>query len=279
MQSSTAVAVIGCGWLGLSAAKHLVKQGYQVAGSSRNNSKLAQLNQLGITPVAVDVYEPQSYQNSAIADCSIWIINIAAGRRTTDFAVYVGKMKQLIDYAATCKIAHLIFVSTTAVYGNPPGTVVETTELQPVTASGKAHAEMEEYIQSRLSARSSILRLAGLVSIDRHPARSLSKRTEAISGGKQVINLIHRTDVVAALSILCERGPMGTKPLHLASPDHPSRKDYYTWAAEQLGLKAPLFTCEENTQYESKRIDCSDSLMRLGLTLKYTSPYDMLTEE
>ncbi|MDM7861447.1 SDR family oxidoreductase [Alteromonas sp. ASW11-36] len=274
----TKVAIIGCGWLGLPTARALLNDGYQVIGSSRSETKLDQLEQFGITPVRVDIYQPESYRNTAITECSTWLINIAAGRRNTDFPVYIQRVKALIDYATQCKVAHLIFVSTTAVYGNANGTLNETSPLQPVTASGKAHAEIESYIQAQLSNTHSILRLAGLVSLDRHPVRSLSKRAGPISGGDQVVNLIHRDDVISALEILCEIGPQSDKPLLLASPEHPTRREYYTWAATQLGIQPPEFEANKGADANSKQVDGSDSLKRIGLTLRYASPYDMLAK-
>lgn len=39
----TSISVLGCGWLGLPLAKHLIDSGFMVKGSIRSSSKISDL--------------------------------------------------------------------------------------------------------------------------------------------------------------------------------------------------------------------------------------------
>ena len=49
MQKET-ITILGCGWLGLSLAQALVKEGYAVKGSTTTEEKLEQLQYAGVEP-------------------------------------------------------------------------------------------------------------------------------------------------------------------------------------------------------------------------------------
>ena len=49
------ISVLGCGWLGLPLAEYLMGKGYQVKGSTTNQSKLSLLENKGITATWLDL--------------------------------------------------------------------------------------------------------------------------------------------------------------------------------------------------------------------------------
>ena len=181
-------------------------------------------------------------------------------------------MKGLISHASQSDVEKLIFVSTSAVYGNQNRTVYEYSAVDPVTASAKAHVEVEQHIRSTFGDGGTIVRLSGLVDDDRHPARSLSGRVD-IANGQQVVNLIHRADVITAVEKIIQRQVYG-QTLHLAAPDHPTRAEYYVATAKKMGISEPSFLFDESVG-KGKSINCELTLSALELELKYPSPYDM----
>ncbi|MFT6777341.1 MAG: hypothetical protein ACJAV1_001258 [Paraglaciecola sp.] len=89
-----------------------------------------------------------------------------------------------------------------------------------------------------------------------------------------MVNLVHQHDVIHSIECIIKNAVWG-QTLVLSASKHPTRKDYYKWAAEQLNLAAPAFI-EEIGQPSGKLIDAGKSLDILGIFLKYPSPYDML---
>nr|WP_168711068.1 NAD-dependent epimerase/dehydratase family protein [Ningiella ruwaisensis] len=305
------VSIIGLGWLGQGLADELLAKGYEVAGTTRSTEKQKRLIQSGIDTYLFDLFEsePEKQLPLSLFKDAIVIVNIAPGRRDLSNQLATAKgdraesfqsrMLSLIEYAIASKSLHLCFVSTTSVFGSQDGRLAEKSQLSPETASGRAHAFIEKQAISNHPNKTSVLRLAGLIGHDqdgalRHPVTSLSKR-ERIENGDQVVNLVHRDDVITALIRIISRAEnkaddhdLDNTVFQLCSTEHPTREDYYTWAADTLNLPRPNFVKDdeaESAQITSqgkksktlgKIIDATFTLNCLGIDLRYPSPYDML---
>lgn len=182
-------------------------------------------------------------------------------------------MLQLIDAALSAKVAHIVFISTTSVYGDTTDNVLtEESATNPQTASAKAHVTIENYLLSKRDhADISIVRLAGLVGPDRHPARSLSGRQ--LDAGNKRINLVHVHDIVSALTTIICNKPINDV-LHLCSLSHPKRGIYYVDAANAMEIDAPRFS-DTDAEPSGKVIDATQSWARLNITPAYGDPYRM----
>lgn len=267
------IAVIGCGWLGLPLAKQLILSGYAVSGTARSPDKLVSLNSSGIEALPLTLGQLQSGTLNSLKTCKIWIVNIPSSRRTVKPEVFTAQMIELIEHAKH-SVDHLVFISTTSVYGNREGRVTEESKCEPNTPSANAHVKIEQYIQSNMHSNSTVLRLAGLVDAERHPVKFLANKTD-LNSPNQVVNLIHKQDVCNAIEKLIDIGPQ-SKALHLSSTEHPARENYYQWAADKLGLVKPTFVADLDDVTKGKEIDATYTLSELGLELKYPSPYQML---
>jgi nucleoside-diphosphate-sugar epimerase len=207
------------------------------------------------------------------------VINIAPGRRTIEVPPYVNAMCKLIQLLFERGAKHLTFVSTTSVFGEQSGRLNEDSSTSPTTGSGQAHAQIENYLTNKYAKSSAVLRLAGLIGLNpdgslRHPVSSLIKRS-AIANGHQAVNLLHQADAISFISAIANAQRTGI--FHACSLQHPSRKEYYSWAAAQLGLGKVDFADEGNVPaIQGKIIDASKSLGSLGLKLQYPSPFDMI---
>ena len=270
------ITICGAGWLGHPLAQHLLKRGHDIVATKRSASSVQSLISEGIkahtfelsAPIASDT-EKQLFEKRHV------VLNIPGGRSSIDANAFSSAMIALIDRIYAYGAERIIFISTSSVYGDIDRTVFEHSELSPNTESGKAHALIEQHINAHYSHQSIILRLSGLVGGERHPVRFLSGRTDIKNAGQRV-NLIHRQDVIAALTLILER-ELVNQTLHLAASDHPGRKDYYTRAADAFALPEPEFVEEASTTY-GKCLDCSKTLQLLGLTLTFESVYDMLVD-
>ncbi|AJR08111.1 hypothetical protein H744_2c1433 [Photobacterium gaetbulicola Gung47] len=270
------VSICGCGWLGLPLAKHFVQLGIETWGSKQAVGPALELAEYGIHGVALSL--PLSLELPALSppitsffDTDLLVINIPPGRYAGAVEEWVAKVKRLSAMAKQVGCRKVIFISTTAVYGECQGTVDEWTEPRPNTLSGKAHLAVEQYLRTEWGNEVVILRLAGLIGPRRHPVRYLSGR-QGIENGKDRVNLIHQEDCIAAISQMAVRWPHHPV-MHLAAPQHPSREDYYQQMAQLAGLPLPEFI--NSPERNSKVIDAGKTCEWLSLRIRHA---DLLSE-
>lgn len=132
----------------------------------------------------------------------------------------------------------IIFISSTSVYGNLKGVCTEDTLPAPQTKRAQWLVEVEKQLLDRFDQKLLIIRPGGLIGEDRHPVYSIPKDRE-LEGGKDVVNLIHRKDLI---EIIIRSSNLGfTGILNAVSPEHPEKGSYYCEMATRLGLDIPLY--------------------------------------
>ncbi|MBD3586946.1 NAD-dependent epimerase/dehydratase family protein [Salinimonas sp. HHU 13199] len=268
----TALTLCGCGWLGKQLAA--TASTTDIIGTTQRADNVSALRQLGVTPFTFQLGDDVSQLTQAAKHSTV-VLNIPPGARKKPLdPEFVPQMCALIDEFFANDASALIFISTTAVYGDSENTVTEKTPVAPTTPSGKAHVEIEQHLLRQYSHKAAVFRLAGLVGADRHPVNFLAGRQ--LDKGEQVVNLVHGEDVCSAIHQWLSNPEFGIT-YHLCSLEHPKRGDYYPACARQRSLAEPEF----NEGYEmlspaGKRIDATASWQRLGLTPTYASPYDMI---
>ena len=268
------IAIIGCGWLGLPLGLSLQQSGHRIVATSRSEAGCARVNSLGLTCLQFEL--GTSLTNSkfaAIFNSNLLILNIPVGRKTATSEVFSANMDALLRQVVDSKIQQVIFISTSSVYGDQNGVVSEKSPTSPNTRSAQINLEVERLVQDYFAPQCCILRLAGLVGKDRHPVNYLAGKS-ALTAPKMRVNLVHQEDVIQSIRCIIENRVWGDT-LVLSATEHPTRQEYYTWAAERLNLAPPVFN-EEQEPAVGKLIDPTRSLNLLGMTLNYPSPYDML---
>lgn len=265
------VVISGYGWLAGYVGKALIDK-VNIVGTTRSEQKRLALKAQGITAIEYTLGEDTSTLCSHLPNATL-LLNIPPGRKNTDLASFTDNMLQLIDAAISENVAHIVFISTTSVYGDATNKVVsEDSTTQPQTASAKAHVTIEDYLLSKRSQVDiSVVRLAGLVGPDRHPARSLSGRQ--LDAGNKRINLVHVYDIVSALTTIICDNPLNDV-IHLCSLSHPKRGIYYVDAAQAMNIDAPHFS-DTDAEPAGKVIDATKSWARLNVTPMYGDPYSM----
>lgn len=265
------VVIIGAGWLGLPLALHLQSQSHDVLVTKRDSEACQHLKTEHNLP-AIKYCLGDEFPSSLQA-ADIYVINIAPGRRSIDKLQFVAEMRELFS-ACISERSHILFVSSTSVYGEKDQKITESTEPEPLTDSAQAHVELENWLRENHGNQSTILRLAGLVGEDRNPATHFAGKRE-ITASHKVVNFVHRKDVITAISAILQREVWG-KTLHLCARDHPTRMAYYKWAAKQLCLPEPHFFDESEQESCGKQISANETLDCLGMSLTYSSPYQMI---
>lgn len=233
------IGIIGCGWLGLPLAIELIKEGYPVHGSTTSKEKLALLKKEHISPYLVRITEDtiDDSIHDFLTGVATLVINVPPKLRGKHKENYVQKMQLLHQAISLSQIKHIIFISSTSVYGESDGVVTETTSPAPSTASAKQLLESEALFLKDPEVQTTIIRFGGLISSDRHPVTMLSKR-DNLENGQMPVNLIHRNDSIRIIIAVLKHNWWG-QLINGVFPDHPSKKEYYTTEAEKRGLKAP----------------------------------------
>lgn len=268
------IAIIGCGWLGQPLALALQHSGHQIVATCRSSSRQQELAQIGIQAHRFELgHHLDSDQIRRSLQSDLLILNIPPGGRHIQADVYTQNMIDLVCHAKVEGLQNIVFISTTAVYGEQGGEITESTTPEPVTPSAIAHIAIEEIIKQQFGQKACILRLAGLVGQQRHPARYLSGKT-AVTLGQQPVNLVHQADVIKAIKAIIKLNKFG-HTYHLCANEHPSRQDYYTWACEKLGLPMVAFSAKDSDP-QGKLINAKWTCQQLDLDLQYPSPYNML---
>jgi nucleoside-diphosphate-sugar epimerase len=275
MTKTEHILLCGCGWLGQQLIQPLTQANYTLSATRRSASETNKLIEKGLIAAPFELGHPFPDYLLIEPLKTAAIVMLPPGRRNVNCDNWLSNMTQLCNTLLKGPISHLIFISSTSVYGEHATIITERSPVVPQTASAKAHVELEKHLFDVSEKRCSILRLAGLVGPNRHPITSLSGRQ--LSEPTKVVNLVHSVDVIEALLRLVKLGPQ-PQPMHLCSIEHPQRKAYYDTCAEQNGLPKAQFIADSNgcSADTGKAIDATQTWATLGLSPKFPSPYDMV---
>lgn len=269
------VSIIGLGWLGMPLAMALNAKGYKVVGSKTTLDGVEAARMSGIECYPLN-FTPemvcQAEDLETLLNVDVLIITLPARRTVEGSEIYFQAVQQLADSALAHNIPRIIFISSTSIYGEGEGTVRENSPLEPVTISGKVLKELENWFHKLPHTSVDVLRLAGLVGVDRHPGRFLAGKTE-VKGASHGVNLVHRDDVVAAISLLLSL-PRGGHTYNLCAPGHPQKQHFYPLLARQLNLPEPQFATEAQVS-SGKLVDGSRIVKELGFEYLYPDPLRM----
>jgi len=263
---SKKIAIIGFGWLGYPLAKVLLNEGYQVVGTSTSIEKVVQLNQESIPTVRWSSREEPFKFHSIFENVDLVVLNFPPGRQT-EFESYATSLSQVA--ASFPKNTKFIFISSTSVYPDIPKHFREE-EIDIQSRAKENNIALAEWtLHNTLETNClTIIRMAGLVGDQRHPARFFAGRND-ISNGGHPVNLIHRKDAISLIS-LCIKNEVWGEVFNGCSSVHPSKSAYYTFACEQFGLEKPTFIEGE----VGKSISNERSKEQLGFTYQMDNPYD-----
>lgn len=236
--------VFGCGYLGCRVARLWRQQGERVIAVTRSAVKAASFTADGLEAIVADLNAPDSLapiaQLSAI-DTVLFAVGFDRSASQTIREVYVDGLAGVLRWLPST-VRRFVYISSTGVYGQVAGDVVdETSPCQPTREGGEACLAAERLLRhSHLANRAIVLRLAGIYGPERIPRAKELKAGAAIAAPAQgYLNLIH-VDDAARIVVLAA----GTPPpkLYCVSDGHPVlRADYYAELASLVGAPPPLF--------------------------------------
>ena len=259
------VAIAGLGWLGQPLAYRLSALGYAVKGSVTSVEKATMLQQNGFEAYPVEISEKgiEGEINALLKNVEVLIVMIPPGLRKNTGADYVLKMVHLLEAIKSSSVTKIILVSSISVYDDSQGKVTEKDEPNPQTIAGKQLRQVEELFGNSEGLQTTIVRFGGLIGGSRQPVKYLAGRKD-LADGEASVNLIHRNDCINILVEILRQDAFG-KVFNAVNPEHPTKAEYYTEKAKELGLEPPTFS-ENISDGGYKQVDSEN----LGKILKYS---------
>lgn len=241
--ASPDASILGLGYLGRPLAQKLYENGSRVAAIKR--SLTSDDIDLPIHLDTLDLNQDDVFQSANLArdtsfwqhhaDKPVWFCLLPPSSLTH----YADTVKQWAGLARACNVQHLIFTSSTSVYGNKARECDETTIPDPQTESARQILAAEQYLLNSGVPNIDILRLGGLYCAERHPVSHLVQK-QNIPGGNRLVNIVHR-DIAVETLFQTTLHPNGRRIRNIVEPRHPTRRDFYTAEAAKLGLPPPDF--------------------------------------
>ena len=231
--------IVGCGDVALRMVP-LVRGRYLLYALTRDRDHFAELRDAGVRPMLGDLDRPQTL--SALAGLAHVVVHFApppsSGLRDTRTAHLVATLAK-----AQSLPQHLVYISTSGVYGDCRGErVAETRPLKPQTERAHRRADAEQRLRAwgaRAGVAITILRAPGIYAADRLPLERLARGTPALAPDEDAyVNHIHADDLARAVVAALHRGQPNRS--YNVVDDAPFKMgDYFDLVAERFGLPRP----------------------------------------
>lgn len=268
----TTISILGCGWLGMALAKDLIKEGYQVKGSTTHQEKIAQIRAIGATPFLIKLLpEPEGDRIHEFFDSDLLIICIPPGTRSGMADSYhPTQIKYLINNIERSTTNKVIYISSTSVYPPNNKEAQESDPIQPTGPMNKSITMAESVLIDNDIFECTILRCGGLIGYDRIPGKYFAGEKN-LKTGHIPVNYVHRDDVIQVIKEVFKQGKC-EQIYNVVAPNHPTRKEIYLKNAENFGFEAPTFDNTANTPY--KTVSTYKLMVDLNYQYTYPNPLD-----
>ena len=231
--------IIGCGDVAMRALASL-RERYRIYGLTRDRARAQLLRERGVVPVMGDLDIPASL--GGLAGIAHDVLHSAPppsqglrDTRTAHLIATLGKAKSLPQ--------QLVYISTSGVYGDCAGDLVEETRTpHPQTERARRRVDAEGQLRDwgrRSGVRISILRAPGIYANDRLPVKRLAAGMPALLAEEDSYsNHVHADDLARMAVAALRFGHAGR--MYNASDDTVLKiGDYFDLVADHCGLPRP----------------------------------------
>ena len=145
---SKTIGVLGCGWLGTPLAETLLASGNRVRGSTTRKEKINSLSGKGIDAFLLRLgdHEIEGNPEEFLEGLDCLVVNIPPGIRRDPKADFMSRNRLVETYLQKAAIPHLVFVSSTSVYGASQGSVTEADHPLPDSQTGEQLLQAENIL-------------------------------------------------------------------------------------------------------------------------------------
>lgn len=253
MQELNSISILSCGWLGEALAMDMLEKGFRVKGSTTSLDKKVRLSQKGIEAYQLR-FEDLNDDMKMFLNSEILVLNLTI----KDIELY----KQFLPLLEQSPIKKLILISSTGVYVNSEKPVDENSEL-----SESPWVAIENLLKVNKNIQTTILRFSGLFGGNRKPGNFLAGKK--VKNADAPVNLIHRDDCIQVINEIIEQ-EMWNEVFNCTADTHPTKREFYTKAAESIGVALPIFEEDEKTKAPIKLI--SNEKLKRSLNFEFIHP-------
>jgi nucleoside-diphosphate-sugar epimerase len=237
------IVVLGCGYVGAAFASQAQAHGHAVVGVVRSVESRDRLRTLGVAAVACDLQAVDWSSLPTVADVVVYAASTGGAGADAYALTYDAGVKRALAWAREVGAGHFIFTSSTGVYRQDDGAIVN--EDSPVGGTPTADAILagERAVLSSGLPRATVLRFGGLYGPGRHYLLDQLRRGENVIGGRvdHFINYLHREDAAGAILATTEGAAPGARVYNVTDGRPVTKADLAVWISDQLGLPAPVF--------------------------------------
>ncbi len=242
------VLIAGCGYVGSAAAAELLASGHEVYGLRRRAEGLPE----GVRPIAADLGDPSTLEGLPRATHLVYCASAGARTERAYERAYLEGLSNVLDALADAPLERVLFTSSTAVYAQSDGRLVdETSPTFPTHFAGRVLLAAERRLMAA-PCTPVVLRLAGIYG----PGRT--RLVEAVHSGKVrpapgvFGNRIHRDDCAGALAHLLFCPSPETVYVGVDADPAPL-DDVHAFVASLLGVPFPPEGGGEDGDQETER--------------------------
>jgi len=235
---TTKVLIAGCGDVGSELGRQLVAAGFAVTGMRRSDSALPD----GMQSLLADVTKPDTLQTLSNIKPEILVYCVAASEHNDEGyqASYVDGLRNvLVALESTGSLRHVLFTSSTGVYGQYSDEVLDETQAAiPSDFTGQRMLEAEALLEN-LPCASTAIRLSGIYGPGRNRMINLARDPQKWPQHNIWTNRIHRDDAAGSIAYLIER-ICSNEPVddcYIVTDSKPvSQYEVLHWMASQFGM-------------------------------------------
>lgn len=243
MSTGKRIVVLGCGYVGTAFALQAQAHGHAVVGVVRSVESRDRLRALGVTALACDLQADDWSALPVVVDVVVYAASTGGAGADAYAQTYDAGVRRALAWTRTVGAGHFIFTSSTGVYRQDDGALVN--EASPVGGTTTADAILagERAVLSSGLARATVLRFGGLYGPGRHYLLDQLRRGENVIGGRvdHFVNYLHREDAAGAILATVEGAAPGARVYNVTDGQPVTKAELAVWLSSQLGLPAPVF--------------------------------------
>ncbi|TAD79436.1 MAG: NAD-dependent epimerase/dehydratase family protein [Oscillatoriales cyanobacterium] len=274
-QTSHAVTILGCGYVGKAVACQWRSAGLTVTATTTTPDRLAELADLCDRPLCLRANDPTALK-AALVGQSVLLVSLAPRRSGIYRETYLESAQTLAAVLPTLPdLRQVIYTGSYSVYGDYGGKWIdETAPTNPSAENSQILLETEQYLQSvaRPDLAVCIFRLGGICG----PGREIADIFRSASGGTRPgtgqdwSNWIHLDDIVGAIDFARDRSLDG---LYNLVHDRPMmQKELLDQAFQVRGWAGVTWNPNESANRSFNARVSNQKLRDAGYQFRYDSP-------
>ena len=277
------VLIIGCGDVGMRLLP-LLRDRFRVYALTSQETRRDALRAAGAIPVIADLDRPETL--ARLGRLARHIVHLAPPQTEGEKDRRTRNLTAILPEGAS-----VVYVSTTGVYGDCRGALVdETRPVNPQNARAKRRVDAERVLRAwarRSGSRLAVLRVPGIYAQNRLPLERLRKGTPALAPQDDVYtNHIHADDLAHIIALALFRAA-ASRVYHAVDDSDMKMGEYFDAVATACHLPAPQRLPREQLQgvvspmllsfmSESRRLGNERIKAELGVRLRYPRVSDAL---